>query len=131
MYSKTHQKYAEIMSNENILSHPEDFLESNYEAVLNFWTFLDSLSEEQWKEVMKRDRDLAGDALFSAYVAASASAKKMIPYFLTGNNSAYALFGSSSGAPSAAWDATCELIGMNTLLYEGKSLTFVPLFSNL
>jgi hypothetical protein len=76
MYSKTHQKYAEIMSNENILSHPEDFLGSNYEAVLNFWTFLDSLSEEQWKEVRKRDRDLAGDALFSAYVAASASAKK-------------------------------------------------------
>ena len=130
MYSTTHKKYAEIMSNENILTQPEDFLGPNYQTVLNFWTFLDGLSEEQWKEVRKGDIDLAGDVVFSAYEAANNSVEKISPYFLTGINSAYALFG-WSGAASSAWDATCELIGMNSLLDEGKSLTFVPLFSNL
>ena len=128
MYSTTHQKYAEIMSNENILSRPEDFLGPNYQTVLNFWTFLDSLSEEQRKEVRKRDRDLARDVCYSACEAANNSARKMLPYFFTRNGS---IFGGQSVALSTAWDATCELIGMNTLLYEGKSLTFVPLFSNL
>jgi hypothetical protein len=132
MYSTTHQKYAEIMGNENILTQPEDFLGPNYQTVLNFWTFLDSLSEEQWKEVEKRDGDMEVHIVENASEDAAESVRKMLLDFFTGNNSRFDLFYVSNiGASDTAWDATCELIGMNTLLDEGKSLTFVPLFSEL
>lgn len=120
------------MSNENILTQPEDFLGPNYQTVLNFWTFLDSLSEEQWKEVEKRDGDTEVHIVENASEDAAESVRKMLPDFFTGNNSRFDLFYDSNiGAPDTAWDATCELIGMNSLLDEGKSLTFVPLFSDL
>lgn len=132
MYSTTHQKYASNMANDDILTHPEDFLGPNYKAVLNFWMFLDSLSVEQWKEVEKRDGDMEVHIVENASEDAAESVRKMFPIFLTGQNSRFDLFyGSNNGAPDTTWDATLELIGMNNLLEEGKSLTFVPLFSDL
>ena len=132
MYSTTHQKYASNMANEDILSHPEDFLGPNYRTVLNFWTFLDSLSEEQWKEVQKREGYMEVHIVEDASETAIDSVRKMFPDFLTGKNSHFDLFYDSViGAPDTTWDATCELIGMSNLLEEGKPLTFVPLFSNL
>lgn len=120
------------MANDDILTHPEDFLGPNYEAVLNFWMFLDSLSVEQWKEVEKRDGDMEYTVVEDASSVATDSVRKVLPNFLTGQNSHFDLFyGSNIGAPDTTWDATCELISMNSLLEEGKSLTFVPLFSNL
>jgi hypothetical protein len=134
MYSTTHHRYAGNMANDEVLSHPEDFLGPNYKAVLNFWMFLDSLSVEQWKEVERRDGDMEVHIVEDASEDAADSVRKMLPDFLIGQNknSRFDLFyGSNIGAPDTAWDATLELIGMNNLLEEGKSLTFVPLFSNL
>ena len=120
------------MANDDILSRPEDFLGPNYQTVLNFWMFLDSLSEEQWKEVMKRDVDMEVYMVEDASETATDSVRKMFPDFFNGENTHFTLFYNSNiGAPDTTWDATCELIAMNSLLEEGKSLTFVPLFSNL
>jgi hypothetical protein len=132
MYSTTHQRYASNMANDDILSHPEDFLGPNYQTVLNFWTFLDSLSEEQLKEVERREIDMDVHIVEDASETAIDSVRKMFPDFLTGNNGRFVLFYNCTiGAPDTTWVATLELICMNNLLEEGKSLTFVPLFSNL
>jgi hypothetical protein len=84
---------------------------------------MDSLTETQWNEVLRRYRALDPAALsparYAAWYAARYAAKDAAWY----------------AAWDAAWDAakyaTYELIGMHTLLNEGKDLLFVPLFTDL
>ena len=111
-YSKAHQNFSTHLQKPEALTNPEDFLGPNYQTVLNFWTFMDSLTEDNWNEVARRydaldpdSRDAAGSA--ARYAAVSAAR--------------YA-------AGSAAGAATHELMGMQTLLNDGKTLMFVPLF---
>jgi len=52
-YSKTHQNFSNYFHPE-ALTAPENFLGPNYETVINFWTFMDSLTEDNWKEVASR-----------------------------------------------------------------------------
>jgi hypothetical protein len=122
-YSKAHQNFSNYLQRPEALTNPQDFLGPNYEAVINFWWYMDSLTKDQWKEVARRYRALdpaAWDAAWSAAWYAAGSAAK-------------------SAARDAAWDAawsvakyaTYELIGMHTLLNEGKDLLFVPLFTDL
>jgi hypothetical protein len=84
---------------------------------------MDSLTETQWNEVARRYRALdsaAGDAASSAAGSAAWSA--------AGYAAGYAAW---SAALDAAGDATWELIGMHTLLNDGRDLLFVPLFGDL
>jgi hypothetical protein len=126
-YSKAHQKFSTELQNPEALTNPQDFLGPNYETVLNFWWTMDSLTETQWNEVARRYRALdlaawsaagsaAGDAAVSAagYAARSAAGSAAV-----------------SAAGYAALDATYELMGMHTLLNDGKTLLFVPLFGDL
>ncbi len=53
--SKIHKLFSERLRNTRVLENPEEFLGENFEAVLNFWLFLDDLSEEQLRIVKKRD----------------------------------------------------------------------------
>ena len=64
---------------------------------------MDSLSEDQWKVVHDRYRNLDSVARVAA----------------------------SSAAGSAAGSATYELIGMHILLEQGKKLTFIPMFDGI
>ena len=122
-YSKTHQNFSAELQNPEALTSPQDFLGPNYETVLNFWWTMDSLTETQWNEVARRYRALdsaAGDAASSAAGSAAWSA--------AGYAAGYAAW---SAALDAAGDATWELIGMHTLLNDGRDLLFVPLFGDL
>ena len=124
-YSKAHQNFSDYIQNPEALTNPQDFLGPNYETVLNFWTFMDSLTEDQRNEVNRRysaldraARDAAGSAAYdAAYDAAE--------YPGVAGEAAWA----------AAWyanrDATWELMGMHTLLNDGNDLLFVPLFNDL
>jgi carbohydrate-binding DOMON domain-containing protein len=135
-YSKTHQRFADRLNNQRALEHPEDYLGSNWKDVLNFWWFLDGLSEDQWEIVRQRYRALgyevraaAGDAAgAAAYYAAGGAAYDAwagaAAYDAVQNSVAYA------AALGAAY-ATSELIGSHRLLEQGKPLTFLPLFLNL
>jgi hypothetical protein len=102
-YSKTHQRFSTELQNPEALTSPQDFLGPNYETVLNFWWTIDSLTETQWKEVARRYGALDSAAWDAAWDAAR----------------------------NAAWSATYELMGMHTLLNDGKDLLFVPLFNGL
>ena len=107
--SKAHQRFSNRLQNPEALTNPQDFLGPNYETVLNFWWTMDSLTETQWNEVARRYDALDYAACYAACYAAWSAAR-------------YA-------ARDAARYATYELIGMHTLLNDGKTLLFVPLFN--
>jgi hypothetical protein len=122
---------------------------------LNFWKWIDSLSEEQWKVVADRYRNLdpvaesaaryaAGYAARSAAGDAARSAAWYAAWNAAGDAAMsaawYAAWNAAGDAAKyaaryATWDAagyaTYELIGMHLLLEQGKKLTFVPLFDGL
>jgi hypothetical protein len=52
--SKIHKLFSERLNDPKVLTNPEEILGPNFEAVLNFWLFLDDLSEEQWRVVEER-----------------------------------------------------------------------------
>ena len=118
-YSKTHQNFSNRLQKLEALTNPQDFLGPNYETVLNFWWFLDSLTEDQRNEVNRRYSALDYAAWNAAWSAARGAA---------GVVAGVAAWDAARGA---AWDATYELIGMHTLLNAGKDLMFVPLFNDL
>jgi hypothetical protein len=124
-YSKAHQNFSIRLQKPEALTTPEDFLGPNYETVLNFWTFMESLTKANWEKFTRRYtaidfaiRDAAAMASIAAAVEATNAAR---------------------AASRAAWDAaewgagfaTYELIGMHTLLDAGKDLLFIPLFNDL
>ena len=130
-YSKFHKKFSTELQNPEALINPQDFLGPNYETVLNFWWTIDSLTVTQWNEVARRYlaldpavRDTASYvARDAAWYAARDAARSAASYA--------AGYGASYGASYAARYATYELIGMHTLLNDGKTLLFVPLFNDL
>jgi hypothetical protein len=130
-YSKAHQNFSTELQNPEVLTSPQDFLGPNYETVLNFWWTMDSLTETQWNEVARRYRALdsaARDAARSAALSAARNAS----WSAAGYASWSAAWSAArSAARSAAGYATWELIGMHTLLNDGKTLLFVPLFGDL
>ena len=122
-YSKAHQRFANHLNKPEALTNPENFLGPNYETVLNFWKWIDSLSVEQWKVVADRYRNLDDAAWDAAWVAARDAAR----------DAAWdaAWVAAWYAAWYAAGSATYELIGMHLLLEQGKKLIFVPMFDNL
>ena len=126
-YSKTHQRFSTQLQNPEALTKPQDFLGPNYETVLNFWWTIDSLTETQWNEVARRYRALDPAAWDAAGYAAGSVAG-----YAAGSVAREAAWSAARDvAGYAAWYATYELIGMHTLLNDGKTLLFVPLFNDL
>jgi hypothetical protein len=130
-YSKTHQNFSTELQNPEALTKPQDFLGPNYETVLNFWWTMDSLTETQWNEVARRydaldlaAREAARSAALSAAWSAARSAALSAAW-------SAAWSAARSAAGYAAGYATWELMGMHTLLNDGKNLLFVPLFGDL
>jgi hypothetical protein len=48
-YSKAHSRLAKHFP--DVLTEPERYLGPNYKTVLNFWSFMDTLNEDQWYKV--------------------------------------------------------------------------------
>jgi hypothetical protein len=94
---------------------------------LNFWWYMDSLTETQWKEVARRYYALDP----AAWSAALDAARDAAGYAAGSAARSAARSAAGDAAWSAAWSATYELIGMHTLLNDGKTLLFVPLFGDL
>jgi hypothetical protein len=126
-YSKAHQNFSNRLQRPEALTNPQDVLGPNYEAVINFWWYMDSLTIDQWKEVARRYRALDPAAQYAAWDAAQYAA------WDAARSAAWpaAYYAARYAAWDAAGDATYELIGMHTLLNEGKDLLFVPLFNDL
>jgi hypothetical protein len=127
--SRIHQRFADRLqfqysiSKQEVLNHPEKYLGSNYKLVINFWLYLDTLSEDQLKDVedcynalrIKDIMDAKNNLMRYAWnprygFSAGISAFIISPY----------------AKPVANW-ATLELIGLKKLLNQGHQPLFLPL----
>jgi hypothetical protein len=121
--SKTHKRFAYILDEQRVLSHPEEFLGPNWKVVLNFWLYLDTLSPVQFAIVWDFYYSLNsehGVAPNLAWDVADETVGEAI--------STYAF-----GAPNLHiyGYATLELIGAHKILEQGKPLTFTSLLLDL
>ena len=114
----------------DVLTNPEKYLGPNYETVLNFWTFIGSLTEDNWKEVARRYNALDYAARDAAKYAARYAARGAAWYAAGSAADGSAARGAAGSAAeyaagSAAYYATYELMG------DIENPVFVPLFDNL
>ncbi len=133
-YSKIHFELAKRLNDPNVLTDPKKFLGPNYLQVLIFWSYIDTLSEEERRKMGVSITSsqflnnsyyaLDEDVLDSAENAAWDSSEEVVGEEVANMawNAAldvtdYSVFG----------EATLELIGSHKLLEQGKSPTFLPL----
>jgi hypothetical protein len=122
--SRTHQRFANRIGNQRALQNPEEFLGPNWKDVLNFWIYLDILSNEQFGKVSDLYWALERtDRIYSVVLANNASCEVKSKYI------SHCAFMSAPGW--AGGDATRELIGAHKILEQGKPLTFATLLINL
>jgi hypothetical protein len=101
----------------DVLTNPEKYLGNNYQTVLNFWTFMDSLTEDNWKEVIRR---------YDALDPAARNAARDAAWNAAWGAARYAAWDAAGDAAwFAAGYATSELMG------GIEKPVFVPLFDNL
>jgi hypothetical protein len=126
-YSKIHQAFSNYLEQPDALTNPANYLGPNWEDVLNFWIYLDTLSDREKKEIGQRYWDLDNIVRLSAFDTARNAAEEVV----------------GEEFSDAAWDAadvvtgwwvfcyaTWELIGHHKLLEQGKTPTFLPLCLN-
>ena len=121
--SKTHQRFSEELNEPRALTNPEDYLGPNWEDVINFWLYVDTLSVEERGNIQLLFFNLDYATLETALHAATDASAEVV--------------GGKVGL--AAWDAsnnvanwvfgwiTYELLGHHKLLEQGKTLMFLPL----
>ncbi len=122
--SKTHQKFANWLTTPRALSNPDEFLGPNWKVVLNFWLYLDTLSDEQLNTAHRRYRALGWVNLDNAHDLAYEAALATLSMGMS-----YSVARSSPG--DASGYASRELIGAHKILEQGQTLTIVPLFMDL
>jgi hypothetical protein len=115
--STTHKRFADRLRGQPALKYPEYFLGPNWKDVLNFWIYLDTLSDDDIRLIDMRYfalwdlntlRNLAWKAAKDTIGVYYAEASILTPTY-------------------AGTYVTSELIGSHKL----KSLKFLPLFLNL
>jgi hypothetical protein len=127
--SKTHQRFANRLRNHRALSHPDEFLGPNWKDVLNFWIYLDTLSDEQleiaedrYDESLLDAWDIVDDAAWETFDACSFGVG-VYPYVIASSIIGYSDHGD--------YKTTLELIGAHKILEQGKPLVLVPLWLDL
>jgi hypothetical protein len=123
--SKTHQKFANLLSNQRALSHPDEFLGPNWRDVLNFWIYLDTLRLKQILILRDLYWKLQPEHRFAQKLAWDVAKEdetvgKIISNCAFGASKIY-FFGY----------ATLELIGAHKILEQGKPLTFTSFLLDL
>jgi hypothetical protein len=123
-YSKIHQNFSQRLKQPDALTDPEKYLGPNYQDVLNFWIYLETLSDEEKDEIDSRYYALDDYVRDTATDAARDAAEEVVgeKFSDAAWDAAYDVTG---------WwvfcDATYELIGHHKLLEQNKSLIIVPL----
>ncbi len=119
--SRTHQYLSEELNNPEVLTNPEPFLGPNWETVLRWWLYEESLTDEQVNELDGRGCDIDIKTRRRAWNLAYNAAAEVI-----GNDNKWAVYFVTSYT-----GISCELIAMHLLFERGHQLTFVPLIKDL
>jgi hypothetical protein len=119
--SKTHQNLSIYLNNPEVLTNPEPFLGPNWETVLRWWLYYESLTDGQERELSRRyeaiddnTRNRAWDLAYVATAEVISDDNMCSVYYAT-----------------LYQELTMELIAMHLLLERGYQLTFVPLIKDL
>ncbi len=118
-YSKTHQRFSERLKNPDVLTNPEKYLGLNYQDVLNFWIYLDTLSKQDKEKMNDRYQTLDFNVRNSAWNAARVAAEKVIGWGF--RNAAWCAVWDVTGLRVVFVDATLELIAHHKLLEQNKT----------
>jgi hypothetical protein len=120
--SVTQQRPSIRLKNPEVLTNPEPFLGPNWETVLRWWLYFESLTSEQKVELRCRYRAINDDSRIRAWELAYNAAIEVI-----GVDNMWAVWDVAPD-PTAI---TQELITMHLLFEHNHSLTFVPLIKDL
>jgi hypothetical protein len=121
--SKIHRMLSYRLEERKALTNPEDFLGPNWEDVINFWLYVDGLSEDERKKMTDRYWGLDGVMRESSSDSAEAAAEEIV-----GEEVEYAAWIVAFDVTGSVFAyATSELIASHKLLEQGKSLVFLPL----
>jgi hypothetical protein len=119
-YSKIHQKFSNYLKQPDVLTNPEKYLGPNYQDVLNFWIYVDGLSDQEKEAISDRYYALDDDVRNSAIFAACDAAAEVVGWEFS----------------DAAWDAndwvgfdwaTLELIAHHKFIEQNQTPIFLPL----
>jgi hypothetical protein len=123
-YSKIHQDFSKRLNTSDVLINPEKYLGPNWEDVLNFWIYHDTLSNKEEEEMDDLYWALDFNMRVSAWCAAKNAAEDVIGWEFRSAawRAAYEVTGKV-----VFGNATEELIGHHKLLEQGKTPTSLPL----
>jgi hypothetical protein len=119
--SNTHQNLSDKLKNPKVLTNPEPFLGPNWETVLRWWLYAESLTSEQTKELCRRYWDIDYITCDRAWTLAEDATIEVI-----GRDNRRLVYNYTSYLA-----ITYELIAMHLLFERGYQLTFVPLIKDL
>jgi uncharacterized iron-regulated protein len=132
--SNSHRTFAWLLQEDHnnkllrdVLNHPEKYLGPNWDEVINFWLYLDTLTEDQLRVIRKRHGSLSYEELDVDKNKVSIVAGSTTKYADSASSAAY---NSVSYANNTAFWATYELIGVQKLLEQGYKPVFFPMFLN-
>jgi hypothetical protein len=117
-YSKIHQAYSEHLNQPDVLTHPAKYLGPNWKDVLNFWIYLDTLSDEEKKKMYDRFLALDFKVREFAIIASRDAAREVVgekfrnaAWLAAWNVTEKGVFG----------EATLELIGHHKLIEQNQT----------
>jgi hypothetical protein len=131
--SKAHQLFADFIQlwytvpKQDVLNYPEKYLGPNWEAVINFWLYLDTLTKDQLKVVGSRYLNLSDEQSDIAGIEVWDAAKDTTIYFFDSANVTYCAYCNVSYNAHVLKRVTYELIGLDKLLDKGYKPLFFPL----
>ncbi len=125
--SKIHRMLSYRLEERKALTNPEDFLGPNWQDVINFWLFIDTLSKDE--ELKIGDRYPYTLDVFVRDHASSAASNMAIE--VVGRNVSEAAWSAAFCATRLIFaDATDELLAHHKLLEQGKTVVALPLCLN-
>jgi hypothetical protein len=136
-YSKSHHNFNNHFVGEYpVLNQPENFLGPNYETVLNFWWYIDTLTDQQidklggcyysCDEYVRQNAWNISRDFATTTVGHSNRVATYVSTEITPPTARY--YDNSNRARTCAKLAAYELISMHIFLEQGRKLFFVPLF---
>jgi hypothetical protein len=121
--SNTYRRLSVAFKNQYILTNPEPFLGPNWETVLRWWLYYESLTDDQVNEFRRRRLyAIDNETCIRAWGLARNAADEVIGEYFRDK------IKNISPYPGTL---TTELIAMHLLFERGHQLTFVPLIKDL
>ncbi len=132
--SKTHQLFSYLLEDPKALTNPEDYLGPNWKTVLNFWLYIDTLSDDEQVKMENRYWDLDEDVQESAWRVSFRVFKEVMAGGVIVYNDLNVIWRAAfhvTNKRSVFCHATRELIAHHKLLEQDKTLVALPICLNL